>query len=621
MTRSSRHTARSRALAAITLGATAVAGSALLAPGTSSASSHREAPFTAADPAIDNTDVYAFTSPDKASTATLIANWTPFQEPAGGPNFYPWATDAAYDINIDNNGDAKPDITYRWTFTDVDKRGNTSHGDKVPGTFLYNDGPVTSFDDANLLFKQTYKLEKITYPGGVASSTVLLPNGEVAPSNVGTASIPDYSALRKEAVTSGTIGTGAAQAVSYVGQIADPFFLDLRVFDLLYGADLKETGFNTLKNFNVNTIAFQVPKADLAAGGDATANPVVGVWSTTSRSTTRVLAATDSSGSQSTSSGALAQVSRLGNPLVNEAVVPAQLKDLFNRSTPAQDVAHGFAGKVQDPELPYLINGIYKIPNPNGTAAGKDRPDLVEAFLTGISKKAAAGTDFGGLAKGSVSADLNSLDLNAVANGANPVAQQPAEYLRLNMSVPVTAKPDRLGVLKNDFQGFPNGRRLGDDVIDIALQALEGVLVSDQPAAVKSAVAGLGDGVNGPDRPFLSTFPYVADPYSGSDQHNGTTILFRQVFTSHGGFIQAGITNLSTPQPGATAELYRKNDATGRYDLIATQKLDAAGNATAAPVNVPQKKGTAAVYTWKVLINHGTGAGVFPGIAVKVSSF
>jgi hypothetical protein len=360
----------------------------------------------------------------------------------------------------------------------------------VPGTFLYNDGPVTSFNDPTLLFKQTYKLEKITYPGGVASPTTLLPAGQVAPSNVGSASIPDYSALRKQAVASGALSGGGQ---SYVGQVADPFFLDLRVFDLLYGGNLKEVGFNTLKNFNVNSIALQVPKSELAAMGNPGANPNIGVWSTTSRYATRTLAATDAAGAQTVSGTTLTQVSRLGNPLVNEAVVPAQLKDLFNRSTPAQDVAHGFGGKVSDPELPYLIKSIYKIPNPNETAGGKNRPDLVAAFLTGIP-------------------GLNSLGDNAVAKGANAVAQQPAEYLRLNLGTAVTAKPNRLGVIAGDAQGFPNGRRLGDDVIDIALQVLEGVLVPDQPAGIKAAVKGLGDGVSGPSKPYQAGFPYAADP-------------------------------------------------------------------------------------------------------------
>ncbi|MCU1602941.1 MAG: hypothetical protein JWO22_3650, partial [Frankiales bacterium] len=159
-----RSRARRRALAALSVVATATAGVSLLGPGVSSASSHREAPYVASDPAIDNTDLYAFVSPDDASTATLIANWSPFQDPSGGPNFYSWATDAAYDINIDNNGDAKPDITYRWTFKNVDTRGAVDHGDKtdhngisgngIGGTFLNNDGPVTSLTDDNLLFRQ-----------------------------------------------------------------------------------------------------------------------------------------------------------------------------------------------------------------------------------------------------------------------------------------------------------------------------------------------------------------------------------------------------------------------------------------------------------------------------------
>ena len=628
MTRPTRSTARRRALAVLTIGATAVAGSSLLGPGTSSASSHREAPYTASDPAIDNTDVYAFTSPDKTGTATLISNWTPFQEPAGGPNFYPWATDAAYDINIDNNGDAKPDITYRWTFTNVDTRGTTSHGDKVPGTFLYNDGAVNHLNDATLLFKQTYKLERITYAAdGTQTAATALPAGKVAPSDVGQASMPNYGALRNEAVASGGYTTASGAAQSFVGQAADPFFLDLRIFDLLYGANFKEIGFNTLKNYDINTIALQVPKADLAAAGDAKNNPVVGVWSTTSRFTTRTLAATDAAGTdttpttESTSTGALAQVSRLGNPLVNEAVVPAQLKDLFNRSTPAQDVAHGFAGKVQDPEVPRLIEKIYDFPNPNASPGGKNRPDLVASFLTGISAKAAAGTDYSGLAKGSPSVDLNSLDLNAVANGANAVAQAPAEYLRLNLSTPVTAAPKRLGVLGGDVQGFPNGRRLTDDVVDIELQALEGLLVSDQPSAIKGALGALGDGVNGPAKAFGSAFPYVALPYAGSDPHVGQSPLtFRQQFVSGGGKITASIINISSAQIGSSAQLYKLNPHTNMYTLVATVPLSANGFATAHSVVVPQPSGTSAVLYWKVLANRGAAQGSSPGLPTTVTS-
>jgi hypothetical protein len=603
MTRPPRSMARRRSVAVLAIGATALSGGALFGPSTSSASSHREAPYVANDPAIDNTDVYAFTSPDNASTATLIANWAPFSEPAGGPNFFPWATDAQYNINIDNNGDAKPDITYRWTMKDVDVRGTTKHGDTVGGTFLYNDGPVNSFND------------KITYTAaGVENPPVrILTDKEVAPSNVGEASMPNYAALRQEAVTSGT--TGALK--SYVGQADDPFFLDLRIFDLLYGANLKEVGFDTLKNFNVNTISFQVPKADLAANGDATKNPVVGVWSTTDRYTTRTLAATDAAGVESKGTGGFTQVSRLGNPLVNEAVVPAQLKDYFNRSTPANDGQ--FLGKVQDPEVPYLIKNIYNIPNPNETAAGKNRPDLVETFLTGISKKAAAGTDYGSLAKGSVSADLNSLDLNAVANGANPVAQAPAEYLRLNMAVPVTANPNRLGVLGGDFQGYPNGRRLGDDVIDIAIQALEGVLVSDQPAAVKTAVSGLGDSVNKNDKAFLSTFPYIADPWAGSSPHVGQTQLgYRQFFVGQRGYIDAHVGNISVPQPGSFAELWSVQPG-NKEVKIATLPLNAAGTGTAV-YRIKYSAPTIANLFFKVFVNKGSAVGYNNGLVTQVQS-
>ncbi|MDQ3273637.1 MAG: DUF4331 domain-containing protein, partial [Actinomycetota bacterium] len=227
--------------------AVAVGGSAtLLAAEIGSASSHREAPLIANDPKADNTDVYAFVSPDSPDTTTLIANWIPFEEPDGGPNFYPFADDAHYNIKIDNNGDAVEDITYRWTFDTQDLRGTD--------TFLYNNGPVTSLDDENLLFRQTYTLEEIR--GG--KSEVLAEGVPVAPSNVGLASMPDYAALRSEAITP---LDGGEQ--TFAGQADDSFFLDLRVFDLLYGGDLSEVGVDTLAGYNVNTIAFQVPSADI----------------------------------------------------------------------------------------------------------------------------------------------------------------------------------------------------------------------------------------------------------------------------------------------------------------------------------------------------------------------
>lgn len=201
-----------------------------LAPGTSSASSHREAPLTSGDPKADNTDVYAFTSPDKPDTVTLVANWIPFQEPNGGPNFYPFANDARYNIKIDGNGDGKPDTTYTWAFTD--------HIRDDANQFLYNTGVVKTLDDPTLNFRQTYTLTATDAHG---STKTLLKDAPAAPSNVGVASMPDYASLRKQAVQDLPNG-----GQTFAGQASDPFFLDLRIFDLLYGGNLKETGHNTL---------------------------------------------------------------------------------------------------------------------------------------------------------------------------------------------------------------------------------------------------------------------------------------------------------------------------------------------------------------------------------------
>ncbi len=598
MSRTPRTFARSRAVAVLSVAALAASGSALLGPGTSSASSHREAPYVAGDPAIDNTDLYAFTSPDKPTTATLIANWSPFQAPSGGPNFYPWATDAAYDINIDNNGDAKADITYRWVFKDVDTRGAVNHGDKtnhgniigngIGGTFLYNDGAVNSLTDSHLLYRQTYTLTEIdTNQAGVASTKTLLTDIPVAPSNVGSASMPSYASLRAQAVAAGQISAVNGGGQSYVAQADDPFFLDLRVFDLLYGTNLKEVGHDTLSGYNVNTISLQVPKSDLAGMGNVTRNPVIGVWTTTSRSSTRTLAMTGAptTTAESTSpSGQYdAQVSRLGNPLVNEVVVPANLKDYFNRSRPDQDGA--LLGKVQNPELPYLVKNIYGINNPNTLNHGATRPDLVATFLTGISTKVYAGTTFGGLGKfGGVNADLNSLDINKDIAKAGLA---PAEYLRLNMSIAPSAKPNRMGVLGGDLAGFPNGRRLADDITDEALQVTEGVLLGQS--------TGLGDGVNANDRPFLTTFPYIADPNSGSSVSPGRTpVTFRQDLTSGNGRLRIYIRDITPAQPGGNVNVFTIG-RTGNPVRLGTFALNAAGTAMLSPSIRSARSGATAV--------------------------
>ena len=438
----------------------------------SSASSHREAPLIASDPQADNTDVYAFVSPDKPDTVTLIANWIPFEEPAGGPNFYPFATNTAYNIKVDSNGDAVADLTYRWTFTSQYL---------APNSFIYNNGPVTSLTDANLLHRQTYDLEVIN-AAGVA--TRILDDAKVAPSHVGNASMPDYAALRNEAITPLTTPYGAG--LTYAGQADDPFFLDLRVFDLLYGGNFGETGQDTLNGFNTNTIAIQLPKNALAIGNNAARNPVIGVWSTTERRTTRVLAGTDTFATApgtTTESGEFAQVSRLGNPLVNEVVIPVGQKDKFNNSTPAKDGQ--FLDFVTKPELPKLVEAVYGVKAP-----AEPRNDLVAVFLTGVD------------------------GLNTPALNQDKGTLAPSEVLRLNMSIAPTASPNRLGVIGGDTQGFPNGRRLADDVIDIALQVVEGELVGN--------ANDLGDAVHVNDKGFGTTFPYVALPHSGSTNKSVT---------------------------------------------------------------------------------------------------
>jgi len=419
------------------LAAVGVAGAGPLA---ATASSHREAPLIAGTPQYDNTDVYAFRSPDKQNTITLAANWLPFQEPAGGPNFYSFATDARYEVHVDNDADAKADLTFRWTFKDHYRSRNT---------FLYATGPVTSLGDKDLNYYQTYRLERIKN----GKSKVLIKRARVAPSNVGGASMPNYAALREQSIRNNDKGV-----TSFAGQAEDSFFLDLRVFDLLYGGDLSQTGDDTLAGFNVNSVALQVPRRMLARNGKVDKFPVVGVWSTTSKRS---------------ANGGYQQVSRLGMPLVNEVVLPLKLKDAFNASKPTQDGAA--LRYVTNPELPELIEAVYGIEAP-----ATPRDDLVSVFLTGVK----------GLnkAKGKVT---------------------PSEQLRLNMTTPVTAEPNRLGVIGGDTQGFPNGRRLGDDVIDIALQVVEGELVGN--------ANDLGDGVDANDVAFGDTFPYLALPASGSD--------------------------------------------------------------------------------------------------------
>jgi hypothetical protein len=437
------------------------------------ASSHREAPLIAEDPLADGTDVYAFVSPDNTNTVTLVANYVPFQLPSGGPNFYRFGDDVLYKIHVDNNGDAAEDIVFEFRFTTA-----TLNGD----TFLYNTGPIT-FENGqykNWNRPQTYSLTVVK--NGV--STELASNLLSPPNNIGPRSTPDYPALANAAIATNVGGLGIR---SFAGQRDDPFFVDLgRAFDLL-GVN-PAGGADYVGGLSVNSLVLQVPKTYLQ-GIDAS-DPVIGVWSTASRQTTSVL---DGNGNKNTSGG-FTQVSRLGMPLVNEVVVPLAAKDLFNATelTPTSDGP--FLPKVLEPELAALFVALGIDPNTPTT----DRQDLVTVFLTGVP------------------------GLNQPKNTAGG-GVVPAEMIRLNMSIaPSTNDPNtvnRMGVLGGQLDGFPNGRRLADDVTDIELLAVAGILcqtggplAGNSPCRTTPVNPALGDGVPANDLPFQTTFPYLANP-------------------------------------------------------------------------------------------------------------
>ncbi|GAC1656572.1 MAG: DUF4331 domain-containing protein [Candidatus Dormibacteraceae bacterium] len=455
-----------------------------------SASSHREAPLIAEDPVADNTDVYAFVSPDAQTTVTLIANFSPFQAGGAGPNYYKFGDDVTYDINVDNIGDGLKHIVFRYKFT-------TTTVDST--TFLYNTGPIGISGGVNSAYTnwnrpQTYTLTEST-DGGVTFPTTIGTNLLTPPVAVGATSTPNYHALAANAIYSGLPGG----IKSFAGQRDDPFFVDLgRIFDLLSVNPAGGTDF--VAGLNVSSIAIQVPKATLHNPITATDN-VIGVWATASRNTTTVLGPGTTTGS-----GPLVQVSRLGNPLVNEVVIPLGKKNTFNGSQPIGDTQ--FFPNVDTSELA----GLFKALNIDPNAPVSNRHDLDTVFLTGVpglNKPAAAG--------GNV----------------------PSEEIRLNMSIaPSTTNPNtvnRMGVLGGQTDGFPNGRRLADDVVDIELQAVDGILCQTGGALVGAPDAfnptpgstipvcrtvpvnpAFGDGVNANDTQFLCQFPYVSDPWPGT---------------------------------------------------------------------------------------------------------
>jgi Domain of unknown function (DUF4331) len=461
--------------------ASAVAAAAFVGavgPQRAAASSHREAPLIADDPAADNTDVYAFVSPDKPDTVTIIANYIPFEDPAGGPNYYRFDPTVRYELHVDNNGDARDDVTYQFRF-------KTSVGN--PNTFLYNTGPVSSPSDPDLNVKQTYSITRTT----AAGSTVLVSGAPVLPANIGPRSNPTYDTAQ------GVVDLGGSRR-AFAGPRDDPFFVDLgSIFDLgglrpFNAAHLiplaMATGQDGVKNYNTHTIALQVPKTDLLAA--PAADGIIGVYASASRQKIRILRGDGSFDAE----GPWVQVSRLGNPLVNEVLIPVGKKDYWNASSPRNDSQ--FLDNYRAPELASLVKLLYPVVPAGTPATGRD--DLVAVLLTGV--KLPNGTPF------------------------TFTGDRKADLLRLNTAVPPTASPDPLGVLAGDLQGFPNGRRLTDDVTDIELRA-----VACGYGSVLEGLLGLcnfspnnliGDGVDANENTFASSFPYVAAPNRGYD-HNG----------------------------------------------------------------------------------------------------
>jgi hypothetical protein len=414
-------------------------------PSAAQASSHREAPLISEDPSADNTDTYAFRSPDRPDTVTIIANYIPGEDPAAGPNWYTFSPSARYVVYADKNGDGKPDVTWRFRFKN-----------RAPVAFLQNT-------------QQEYTVTRVD-----GSSSRVVGQGLLTPpDNIGPRSTPNYHALALAGVHD--LGDGSKV---FAGQRDDGFFGDIgSIFDLVAireGTGATGGGKDFFAGYAVHSIALQVPLSQLDNGG----NHVVGVWAASERPKITV-AAKRLRAKQETK---WVQVSRLGNPLINEVLIPTELKDKWNASTPDKDKQ--FEQYYSSPILAKLLNQLYP---QFGPFQETNRTDLVSVLLTGLKQP-----------------------------NLNFTGDTQADELRLNLGIAPTAavgQGNRLGVLGGDLAGWPNGRRLEDDVIDIAERAVGGALIGHS--------LPLGDGVDANDVPYMTTFPYEADPFSGFDNTKG----------------------------------------------------------------------------------------------------
>ena len=449
------------------------------------ASSHSEAPLTSMDRFADNTDTYAFRSVEagRSGFVTLMANFIPLQEPSGGPQYFRFDDSVLYEIRIDNTGDGLEDITYQFQFKTSIVNSNTILGHTGPT----ENGVISSLNDPDYNMPQTYSVRRVDSSTG-REGRLLIGGLRTPPSNVGPRVTPNYEANLGQPAVYDMPGGGKV----FAGQRDEYFYIDLGgTFD---GFNLRSIGasggIDTTQNYNISTIAIEVPIADLTRNGNTPTSitdpeAVVGVWSTASRRSTTVIA---NDGTRNTSGGWV-QVSRLGNPLVNEVVIPLGLKDAFNSLSPQFDAVA--APAVLDPELARLLRATFGI-----TIPPPPRNDLVQIFATGIPVNPITGPNY----------------TTFLSDG------QPHEYLRLNVAIPITpiAMQNRLGLLGGDVAGFPNGRRPFDDTVDIALRAVAGG-TPFTPATNIAPNNALGDGVSSnPEGPLLTRFPYLLPPNQGN---------------------------------------------------------------------------------------------------------
>jgi hypothetical protein len=449
-------------------------------------SSHREAPEISKDPVADNTDTYCFVSPDCPDTVTIITNYIPLEAPFGGPNFFEFGDDVLYRINVDNTGNGKPDVVYEFRFRTSIRR---------PDTFLYNVGPIDRVDSPNWNRPQRYSVTEVRGDRRRELGSGLF----CPPCNVGVRSTPNYATLANSAIYSLDDGIKV-----FAGQRLEGFYVDLGpIFDLATLRPFQDKhkistaaapGVDSLRAFNVHTIAIQVPIRRLTRDGRTPTDPlkpesVIGVWGSAYRQKARFR-----DENRNESMGPWTQVSRLGMPLFNEVIVPMSRKDEWNAVGPDQDFR--FARYVARPELARLLPGLYPGVFPNLAAYTKERADLLAILLTGIPP------------------------LPAIPGFQNFTGTTQADELRLNAAIPPSSSPNIMGILGGDLAGFPNGRRVFDNVVTIELQAVAGATIPlvDSSFTPDGAAAIVTDGVTPPGNvSYLDVFPYLDHPVSGTE--------------------------------------------------------------------------------------------------------